>query len=228
MMIRRFWILLVLGSLSMGLLAQQTLPEETMTKGPGAGERFVAMPDSLCTLLTAVNRADLVDFMANHMKAEVDNRLSGRTRMTQLSSSYLRLQHSDLAQWQMKLLPTQQGDTLICVVETVLTPVVDSHLLLYDTDWNALPLDRVLPQTPTLSDFLSPEAHAIFQSQNASAALLLTEATFTPDENQLVIRFTTPDSVDAEVRKRLEPYLTSSITYHWQGNRFERSLPQAR
>lgn len=222
-MVQRLWILLVLGCLSMGLGAQQPLPDgASLPQGEGAGERFVAMPDSLAPLLTAVNRADLVDFMANGMKAEVDNRLAGRTRMTQLSASYLRLQHSELAHWQMKLLSTQQGDTLICVVETVLTPVIDSHLLLYDAHWNLLPLNRILPQLPQLDDFLSPEAQPIFHSQNASAALLLTEATFFADNNQLVIRFTTPDSVTDEVRKRLEPYLTFTVTYQWQADRFER------
>ena len=221
--VRRFLILLAFGCLSTGLMAQQPLAAENEgSKGLGAGERFVAMPDSLSKLLTAVNRADLVDFMANGMKAEVDNRLNGRTRMTQLSESYLSLQHSELAQWQMKLLPTQQGDTLICVVETVLTPVADSHLLLYDSRWSPLPLSRVLTPLPCLDDFLSPEAKPIFHLQNASAALLLTEATLSADNNQLQIRFTTPDTVNDEVRKRLEPYLTPSLTYQWQGDRFER------
>ena len=227
-MILRLWIGLVLMALSMGMRAQQATDVKIESpKGPGAGERFVDMPDSLSPLLSAVNRADLVDFIANGMKAEVENRLAGRTRMTQLSSSYIRLEHSNLAHWQMKLLPTQQGDTLICVAETVLTPVVDSHLLLFDSHWNPLPLSHVLPQPPQLDDFLSSEAQSIFHSQLSSAALLLTEASFTPDDEQLVIRFTTPDSVDAAVRKRLEPYLTPSVSYRWQGNRYERSEPQA-
>lgn len=224
----RFWMSFVLGCFSMGLWAQQSLHDGASLSqgGLSAGERFVTMPDSLSPLLTAVNRADLVDFMANGMKAEVDNRLTGRTQMTQLSPSYLRLQHSGSIHWQMKLLSTQQGDTLICAVKTVLTPVVDSYLQLYDTHWNPLPLYHILPQPPCLDDFLSSEAQAIFHSQNASAALLLTEATFSSENNQLEVRFTTPDMVDAEVRKRLDPYLISSVTFHWQGNHFERIIRQ--
>ena len=233
---RRYWMMMaLLCGLSVGLwgqpLVMQTAEEMPAvdemsavdeSKGMGCGERFVAMPDSLLPMLSAVNRADLVDFMANGMKAEVNNRLAGRTRMTQLTPTYLRLQHSDLADWQMKLLTTHEGDTLICVAQTVRTPVVDSHLLLFDSRWNPLPLEQVMPQPPQLNDFLSPEAHSILQSQHALATLLLTEATFSADEELLEIRYTTPDTIDEEVRKRLEPYLHSPLTYRWQGERFER------
>lgn len=221
-------MIVLLVGFSMGLMGQQRVMQTTdeahaaAPQGVGCGERFVAMPDSLSPLLTAVNRADLVDFMANGMKAEVDNRLAGRTRMTQLSPTYLRLQHSGQADWQMKLLTTHKGDTLICVAQTVRTPVVDSHLLLFDGCWNSLPLEQVMPQPPRLEDFLSTEALASFQAKHASAALLLTEATFTAEGEQLEIRFTTSDTIDDEARKRLEPYLHPLLTYRWQGERFER------
>lgn len=120
-------------------------------------ELFVAMPDSVVPLLSAVNRADLVDFMASGMKAVVTNRLNGKTEMTQLSPTYLRLSHSGKASWQMKLLTTAAGDTLICVVATAETPLKDSHLICYDTAWRQQPLNSVMPTWPQLADFRQTE-----------------------------------------------------------------------
>ena len=53
---------------------------------------FVNMPDSLSPLLTAVNRADCVDFLASKMKAQVTNTLGGKSEMTELTADYIRIQ----------------------------------------------------------------------------------------------------------------------------------------
>lgn len=42
---------------------------------------FVSMPDSLSPLLTAVNRADFIDFLDSKMKAKVENRFGGESEM---------------------------------------------------------------------------------------------------------------------------------------------------
>ena len=46
---------------------------------------FKNMPDSLSPLLTAVNRADCIDFLESKMKAEVTNRFGGKSEMTELA-----------------------------------------------------------------------------------------------------------------------------------------------
>ena len=66
---------------------------------------FVNIPDSLCPLLSSVNRADCIDFIESKMKAQVTNRFGGKSEMTELSPDYVSLQMSDASNWQMKLLP---------------------------------------------------------------------------------------------------------------------------
>ena len=53
---------------------------------------FVSMPDSLSPLLTAVNRADFIDFLESKMKAKVENRFGGESEMTDLNKDYIRIQ----------------------------------------------------------------------------------------------------------------------------------------
>lgn len=56
---------------------------------------FVNIPDSLCPLLSSVNRADCIDFIESKMKAQVTNRFGGKSEMTELSPDYVSLQMSD-------------------------------------------------------------------------------------------------------------------------------------
>ena len=67
---------------------------------------FVNMPDSLSPLLTAVNRADCIDFLESKMKAKVENRFGRESEMTELSKDYIRVQMTPQSTWQMKLLAT--------------------------------------------------------------------------------------------------------------------------
>ena len=74
---------------------------------------FTNMPDSLSPLLTAVNRADFIDFLESKMKAEVTNRFGGKSEMTELTPDYIRVQVTPQSTWQMKLLSVNDSTRLI-------------------------------------------------------------------------------------------------------------------
>ena len=64
-MIRKLSAFLILAFIGWGYLQAQE-----------AKTCFKNMPDSICPLLSAVNRADFIDFLESKMKAEVTNRCS--------------------------------------------------------------------------------------------------------------------------------------------------------
>lgn len=93
---------------------------------------FVNIPDSLCPLLSSVNRADCIDFIESKMKAQVTNRFGGKSEMTELSPDYVSLQMSDASNWQMKLLPLNDTTKVVCAVSTVCAPGMrQSYPVLY-------------------------------------------------------------------------------------------------
>ena len=89
---------------------------------------FVNMPDSLSPLLTAVNRADCIDFLESKMKAKVENRFGRESEMTELGKDYIRLRTTSQSTWQMKLLATSDTTQVICTVSTACAPVCDSSV----------------------------------------------------------------------------------------------------
>ena len=88
--------------------------------------------------LSAVNRADFIDFLESKMKAEVTNSFSGKSAMTELSLDYIHVKMMPQSSWQTKLLPINASTKLICVVATVFAPACDSHITFYTTDWKEL------------------------------------------------------------------------------------------
>lgn len=189
-----------------------------------AGTCFVQMPDSLLPLLTAVNRADCIDFLANQMKAEVTNRLEGKSEMTRLTADYIHLQMTPQSTWQMKLLPLNDSTSVICTVATVCAPACDSRIRFYSTAWEELPADSFLPARPTLQDFIAEPADTTdvysYRDARRQADILLIQAELSADEPTLLLLFTTPDYMEREAAETLKPYLREGIRYRWEGGSF--------
>ena len=158
---------------------------------------FTNMPDSLSPLLTAVNRADFIDFLESKMKAEVTNRFGGKSEMTELTSDYICVQVTPRSSWQMKLLAVNDSTRLICTVSTVCAPVCDSHINFYTTDWKELPSTSYLPSVPDMDNFIAPASDTAdvyrYQDARLQADMLLMKADLSSKDATLTFTFTTPD-----------------------------------
>jgi len=105
---------------------------------------IVHMPDSVLALLTSVNRADCVDFREADMPAKVSNRLGGTTELVTLTDDYALWQYTAASQVEMKLLPTNDSTSIICLVHTVQTPMPDSHIRFFDQTWAPLSVTSLI------------------------------------------------------------------------------------
>lgn len=110
-MIRKLSAFLILAFIGWGYLQAQE-----------AKTCFKNMPDSICPLLSAVNRADFIDFLESKMKAEVTNSFGGKSEMTELAPDYIHVKMTPQSSWQMKLLPVNDSTKVVCVVSTVCAP----------------------------------------------------------------------------------------------------------
>ena len=102
-MIRKLSAFLILAFIGWGYLQAQE-----------AKTCFKNMPDSICPLLSAVNRADFIDFLESKMKAEVTNSFGGKSEMTELSPDYIHVKMTPQSSWQMKLLSINDSTKVIC------------------------------------------------------------------------------------------------------------------
>ena len=187
-------------------------------------QSFINMPDSLSALLTQVNREDFFDFLDSNMKAEVNNRLEGKSEMTRLSDDFLEVKMTTKSTYQLKVLHTNDGTDVLCAVSTVCGSACDSHIRFFTTDWQPLDAAIYLPKLPTLQSFLKPlpgDASYAFRDIYRQVDMLLMKAELSPDNTQLTFTFTTPDYLGEDVAKQLAPYIIPAVTLSWNGKQFD-------
>jgi len=206
---KRFLVLIVSVICATSLFAQD------------AKTLFVNMPDSLTPLLTAVNRADFVDFLESKMKAEVRNRFGQPSEMTDLTPDYIRIKMTTNSNWQMKLLPVNDSVHVVCVVNTACAPVCDSSIRFFSDKWEELPLSDYM-DAPVLSDFLIiPDStqRETFDRAAGKVDMLLLESDLSKTENSMMLTLRTPEYMVKEQAYSLKPFLKEPIVYEWVNNR---------
>lgn len=103
---------------------------------------WVSMPDSLAPSLDKNLRTELVELQEMGIKPEVNNLLGSTSVMDTITHDFLQVKLSALASLQMKLLPLSDGDSVLCVVNTVAAPEKESEVFFYDQQWNMLDVKR--------------------------------------------------------------------------------------
>jgi len=184
---------------------------------------FVAMPDSVVPLLTKVNREDCIDFLASNMKAEVTNRLGGKTEMKVLTEDYVFVQMTPNSTLEMKLLPVNDSTKVVCMVKTVCASACNSEIGFYASDWS---------KKFENGDFLlKPSADAFFLPNDTiseegtlirkKADMHLMKASLSKDDASLTFIYTTPDYFNKEDREKLLLHLRKEpIVFRWQDRKF--------
>lgn len=205
------------------MLMAMMLPQH-LSAQKQARDVFNSMPDSVLPYLTAVNRADCIDYLDSKMKARVTNRFDQKTEMTDLSGDYIKLQLSPESTWQMKLLPLADSTQVVCVVRTVCASACDSSISFYTTDWRQLPATDYLQPLPEVKDFFTAEALADEELAPSIAAfdMRLLKLDFTADDTALIVTLATADYVPAEALKKVESSLNRAMKYDWLGGMLRR------
>lgn len=197
---------------------------------------FVQMPDSIMPFLTKNNREDCVDFIDANMLARVTNRLDAKSELLQFTSDYLHLKTSEAGSMQIKMLPFD-GDTILCVINTVCAEACDSRIAFYTRNWQ--PLDgSIYFKKPLIRDFfldvntpdsLQGSSDDLTSAKKAEsldelldiADIYLVHLTLSDRENILTAEYTMPHYMLQGDSLRVAPHLRK-LSYRWTSRGFER------
>lgn len=184
---------------------------------------FVQMPDSILPLLTAVNRADCIDFLDNHMRAQVTNRFGTHSEMTQLTPDYVAISMTARSTWQMKVLPADTTQ-VICTIATACGTACDSRIRFYSAAWKELPTEQFLPAPPRMEDFLLPKPDSVetyrYRDAIQRADMSLVRMSLSPDNRTLTFIFDTPAYLEKEAADELKPFIRRALIYDWKEGKF--------
>ena len=183
---------------------------------------FASEPGNVFPLLTRTNRLDLVDYYNSGQTVAVPNNLGGTSQLVALDSAYLKVQTSGSKVVEMRMLTTGTRDTVIVVIETVLTPVPDSKLTLWNSKWQMLRTDRHF-KMPSIDDFIVKKMPRELRADLQDAMIFpLIQLAFKGDHREQIEathgleQFLAPSEF-----KRFAPYLKPSITYRMSGTKIK-------
>ena len=112
---------------------------------------FINAPQDVLPLLGQTERLDLLDLYDYRLKAEVENRLGGRSLLEYKDSCMLRLRVSDAESWEMHCVQGEGGVLLICL-NSVRAGGEMTRLSAYNLSWQ--PIKLAFPK-PDCKHFLT-------------------------------------------------------------------------
>ena len=180
------------------------------------------MPDTILPLLTKNDRLDFIDYLDSNMKAEVSNKMGGKSEMTTISDDYTHIKMSPNSEVAFKLLPYGNAP-IVCMIHTYSANASESLIKFYTTAWTELNTNDFI-QIPSANKFLVlSDSLTLTDCENIlnKMDVILTKIEFIKNTNNLTLTLTTPLYMSEENRKATAPHIRESITMKWNGRKFE-------
>ncbi len=178
---------------------------------------FASEPGNIFPLLTRTNRLDMVDYYNSGQTFAMANNLTGESSLLELDSTYLKVQTSHAKVVEMVMRKVGK-DTVITVIETVMTPTPDSRLTQWNVHWQRYISDRLFTM-PAIDDFFVKKMPRELRADLQDAMIFpLIRLTFKGEKRDLIEathgleQFLAPSEY-----KRYAGYLKPSLNYRFNG-----------
>ena len=184
---------------------------------------FASEPGNIFPLLTRTNRLDMVDYYNSGQMVAIGNNLAGDSKLLELDSAYLKVQTSPSRMVEM-LMRTVGKDTVITVIETVMTPVPDSRITQWNSHWQRYTSDRLFAM-PSIDDFIVKKMPSELRADLQDAMIFPLIALTFKGENHDTIEAThgLEQFLAPSEFKRFASYLKPSLTYRFNGLKIQRA-----
>jgi hypothetical protein len=178
---------------------------------------FASEPGNIFPLLTRTHRLDMVDYYNSGQMVAIANNLAGESKLIELDDNYLKVQTSPSRMVEM-LMRMAGKDTVITVIETVMTPVPDSRLSQWNKHWQRFTSDRLFAM-PGIDDFIVKKMPQELRADLQDAMIFpLIKLTFKGEKHDLIEaahgleQFLAPSEY-----KRYAGHLKPSLNYRFNG-----------
>ena len=178
---------------------------------------FASEPGNIFPLLTRTNRLDMMDYHKSGQTVAISNNLTGDSKLLELDSTYIKVQTSDAKVVEM-LMRTAGKDTVITVIETVMTPVPDSRLSQWNSHWQRYISDRLFAM-PGIDDFFVKKMPQELRADLQDAMIFpLIRLTFTGENHDTIeASHGLEQFLASNEYQRFAAYLKPSLKYRFNG-----------
>lgn len=182
---------------------------------------FASEPGQVFMLLPKTTRLDLLDYYDNDQLVYAKNNMGMGTKLVKVEDNFINIRMSDSKTVQMLLVPAKK-DSVIAVIETVETPVADSRISFYDTNWNPLPGIKHFAM-PTMESFVLKTVDKAKREQLLQDIVFpLISLNFEGDDHTtLVARHGLKEFLVKDEYKPYESSLAESLSYSLKGTKWK-------
>lgn len=162
-------------------------------------EIWKAMPDSILPYLDHNQRVDMPSYASMHVDGTIDNQLGGKSRMDTLTADFTEVKLNEATTLQMKLLPTERHDTVICLLKTWTSgDNGESQIQFFTPQWQPLPVQRFLGVSSllALADRLASRpdhlSTAEYEKLKSMIDPVMVKASLSADDHDLALQLSLP------------------------------------
>lgn len=197
----------------------QSAHAQTRTdKEPGpmtAAKAFAAAPLSVFPTIDPMTRLDMIDYFNSGSDKASKNQLNGECRITAMTDNSLTFNSSEVAEHTIAILP-EKNDTILMVITTLKTPIEDSSVKFYTTDWKSE--KKGLFIVPTIDDWTLPEEAARKDDLENAFPFILARISYVPETGILTLSNNAYEFLTQE-NDSLSGSLHQRLTYKWDGKK---------
>ena len=176
---------------------------------------FVNLQVDELSVLSEMNRLDLLDYANYGMKAVVENRYGGKTELTLKTEDYMHFAMTSVNSLDIILLNDVKGDTLVGMLSTLTAPFEYSRFRAYTP--NGICLALTFP-TPTTQDFVTSNTlGAVLMNKIETLPMAIS---YNHEDSTFECRLSTK-RLTREEHELIDKHLTS-IRFKWNGEGFVR------
>lgn len=180
---------------------------------------FKNAPSTIIPLLSTDTRLDMIDYFTSNMSTPSKNQWGGKSVIDAMTPESMHIVLTPASELQIIALPAG-ADSLIAVISTVSTPAPDSKMTVYSSDWRQNLTAKTFT-APDIKDWLTDEGRRNSDMVEMHLPFMLVSYVYEPASKMLTLTNNSQSFLAQEVYEMLQPYLRETLTYHWNGKKFE-------
>lgn len=199
-------------------------PADTARTSYTVDRFFAGAPLEVIDMLRPSTRLDMIDYYVQADSAlNAPDALGGSSHIVTLTPDYMKVAVSPVSTLELKMLPYKKENIVMSLYTVGGDSIAkDTRIDFYDLDFKQLPGEKFL-KAPSAESFFNIKDSDISESDlNEWMSFQTVEYSTGPDDTPLTATLTTPVTLPAEIRGKLEKTLTPQKTAVWKsGYKFQ-------
>lgn len=184
-------------------------------------ELWYAMPESMTPYIDHNQRVEMASLASQGAVGGIDNKLQNKSLISAVGADYMKVVLSESSEMELKRLPYQDGDSVVCVVKTWKGPHAESAVEFYTEDWQRLDIvDPTLHATKNVI-YVKPDSLSSddFKALTDKIEFIVTSAKLSSADNTLTVTMSAP-LMSAEDQSKIQAIMPR-YTLTWDGATFK-------